>query len=1388
MVCSHIFQQEAGTVQSPIRLLILFCCFFAEIRAQNYLPIARHFGIEDGLPHRQVNCILEDQRGFIWVATNGGVARFDGLRFKIFNKADNGLSTDFIHWMLEDATGNLWLISLANGKEFHSIATIDILNPISGQVTPHDQYVGGKPPLPLENFNLYGIRLNANPWSYAAQPGTLLFGTHNPGGWISWHPDAGWTQLVSPSLSNLTVLSATAQGGVLGYTTDGFPEGILVETDKQGTPLRSFQGDPGNYFALKCGSSQSRGQLFALESMKTTGQIHVWEIRPGEDKKRVPLQLPGNHPPVETWGLLLRLEKTGLWVSEFGVFNQTGTLLLDLRAQFPKFNDRALNFNLCDRNGDIWLSTSFGLEHIQIQKDRFRRFLFDEKAVNVRGISCRGILQQGGNLWVNVESPEPSRRGINLSTGHEFFGQNIGTGYGLAADEAGYLWGGQTGFISNQYSSLTLGDQASGKALRTFSLNAMAPWCIFPANPSQLWVGTETGLVLINPQTGHLSQPDYRQFPELEKASIIYIGHEDKKNRNTIWICSNAGFYKMNANGQILERYWSGGKGDNWLPYDNFYHFHKDWEGVFWLGTGGCGLLRWNPGSKNEKHLFSRKNGLLNSVIYAVYEDDFGHLWMPTDYGIAQFDKKNQSVRRTWLPSDGLAQYEFNRTSHYRGDDGTLYFGGLNGITAFHPKDFYGSSREQHTEGGMSLGKKLVLADYKLFSGTSDKLESRTEALLASGEIQIMPSDRYFQLEFALLDYSSPEKVTYFYKIEGLDADWTMLNEPLLRLSSLPFGSHRLKIRAQSADGIRAANELDFSLRILPPFYLRWWFLLLATGVLTGGGYFFYRFQLGKRLAEKEAQRLHELDNFKSRLFTNITHEFRTPLTVILGITDQESSSGEPESKDRIQAKFGLIGRNGKRLLRLVNQILDLAKIESNSFQFSNVQGDVLPYLRYLTESLQSLANAQEVQLVMECSDAAIVMDYDPERLLQIVHNLLSNAVKFTPPGGKVTLQAAYIAPNASPFAPLAAFKIQVSDTGVGISPEDLPFIFDRFYQARHLDKAPSGGTGIGLALTKELVQLMGGTITVHSEPGKGSAFTASWPITHHAPMRAAIESMKTEPPGLTSGQPAQQPLHLEPDLPSLLIIEDNLDVIEYLSICLQGKYHLDFAYNGRLGIEKALETVPDLIISDVMMPEKDGFEVCARLKNDIRTSHIPILLLTAKTAVESRIAGLKSGADAYLAKPFHQQELLLTMRNLMALRNALQARFGREHLVGIVAETSGTHSTDVANIFEMEDAFVQKLRQYITENMGNSDLSMEEISRAMTMSYQTLHRKITALTNLSPVQFIRLMRLSKARTLLQTTNRSISEISFEVGFNDAKYFSRVFTEEFGQPPSSMRT
>lgn len=544
----------------------------------------------------------------------------------------------------------------------------------------------------------------------------------------------------------------------------------------------------------------------------------------------------------------------------------------------------------------------------------------------------------------------------------------------------------------------------------------------------------------------------------------------------------------------------------------------------------------------------------------------------------------------------------------------------------------------------------------------------------------------------------------------------------------------------------------------------------------------------------REAGRLAELDAFKSRFFTNISHEFRTPLTVILGMAEQlRRHFGQKENKKPAEMQADVvraatfIQRNGEHLLRLINQILDLAKLETNTLRLNYVQGDVAAYLPYLAESLRSLADERGVALRIETSPAPVIMDYDPERLRQVVHNLLSNAIKFTPGGGQVALSVACEErKDLAGFENLPRLKITVADTGTGIAPEDLPQIFDRFYQAPNAQKVAASGSGIGLSLTRELLHAMGGDIQAASEVGKGSTFTVSLPIrreTKNLADQLPVQAFPEKTAAVAHADPDPVSAETPEDLPVLLLVEDNPDVAEYLRACLSDQYQLAVAVNGREGIEKALETVPDLILSDVMMPEKDGLQLCDALKNDERTSHIPIVLLTARADVESRLAGLQRGADAYLAKPFYPDELTLVLKNLLTLRQRWQRHFApsAEGLDALVVPDMATQD------FTPENTFLNKVKEKIAQHCDDHQFDGPRLARAMLLSEVQLYRKIKALTGKSTALYIRSLRLQKGMELLRSTTLTISEIAYDVGFEDPNYFSRTFTQEFGMAPSEFR-
>jgi signal transduction histidine kinase/AraC-like DNA-binding protein len=522
------------------------------------------------------------------------------------------------------------------------------------------------------------------------------------------------------------------------------------------------------------------------------------------------------------------------------------------------------------------------------------------------------------------------------------------------------------------------------------------------------------------------------------------------------------------------------------------------------------------------------------------------------------------------------------------------------------------------------------------------------------------------------------------------------------------------------------------------------------------------RVRIAKELEEKN-KALRELDQMKSRFFTNITHEIRTPLTAILGMADQIKL--DPDQW--LATGISVIERNGRRLLNLVAQVLDLRKLESGKLEVRLIQSDIIAFIHYLLESFYPLLESKQIQLDTRSTVPELVMDFDPDKMTGIFSNLFSNAVKYTPREGTI---------RVSIGRKEGCLQIEVADSGVGIAPEELPLVFDRFFRAS--SRAGEAGSGLGLALVKELVELLEGKIHVESEAGAGSTFTVMLPIK-----QSDTQIPSTFQPSVlhdhgTYDWITSTDLTTPGDRPHLLIVEDNIDVAQYLQACLEGDYLIHLAWNGQEGIDYAIENVPDIVISDVMMPEKDGYELCNILKNDRRTSHIPIILLTARADADSRIEGLQKGADAYLAKPFNREELFVRLNKLLELRKKLQERYGRpENLPSAGARDSG----------DPEEAFLANIRHAIENNLDNENFRVPELCRAVGASRTQLHRKIKALTNTSTTNFIRSIRLHKAKTLLQTTDLNVTQVAFEVGFSDPRYFSRTFHELFGQPPSELR-
>ena len=780
----------------------------------------------------------------------------------------------------------------------------------------------------------------------------------------------------------------------------------------------------------------------------------------------------------------------------------------------------------------------------------------------------------------------------------------------------------------------------------------------------------------------------------------------------------------------------------------------EDTKGNIWISGIHLATNREKP---NFQQTYSEIEGLKNVYHAHLLSDSVGRIWTFNLGGASRFDPATGEVYTPKVLAHLKSRFA------YRFQDGSIVMimQGMGSMYHFHPDSL---SKDPYPP-------RIMFVEF-FAAGEEDSVKYSLNWKADLPPISLPHNQNNINISYTGLQYNHPEAITYAYKLKGSRDEWQEVDdERIARFPNLPPASYTFQLKAANSDGTWSeVRSLTFTIR--PPW---WWsgpaklcYLLLAGAMLYG----LYRFLLNRQLEQAEAQRLKELDQVKTRLYTNITHEFRTPLTVIQGMADKVV-----EKPDKwLDRGISMIKRNNQKLLRLVNQMLDLAKLESGKLELNLVHADVIPFLYYLVESFHSFAEAQGVDLQMLPELENLEMDYDPDRLTDIASNLLSNAIKFTPEGGHVYISI--LRNNGS-------LVLIVKDTGSGIAPDELPHIFDRFYQADDSTTRQGEGTGIGLALTRELVQLMGGSIQASSRPGAGSTFTVVLPIRKKASLHEHVFKGATAIKNLVVANQGEAMPFVDQvageNLPHILLIEDNTDVVSYLMSCLEADYRISVAHDGEEGIQKALEMVPDMIISDVMMPMKDGFEVCYALKNDIRTSHIPVILLTAKADVASKLTGLRRGADAYLTKPFNEEELLLRIENLLELRKQLQQRYTSTD------QTFQEKLVESNEELKLEDTFIHHFRSFVMENLDNYDLDVEMLCREMGMSRSALHNKLKALTDMSTTEFVRFIRLSKACDWLTSTELNISEIAYKTGFQNPPYFTRVFGDLYGMSPKEYR-
>ena len=1319
-------------------LLIAFC-------ATAQKATFEFFTTADGLAGNNTSSVTQDDQGFIWFVNEGKIHRYDGRNFVVY-PVPKQLSTDKEH-----------LLGLASWQDSLLFVWSEhfpfLFNPKTGNWKPIK--------LKERNTQNDGTRF----WQSSGNDNVVISRVKKGSG-----PAYAWrsqtSQLVpGPLYKSPRLLSNYYWSGIdaFDYTEVAYQD-TLYQVGQSGrittvtlldnicTDCRIFWFQPGLDGSVIMLSNK---RFYRLDKAKNRFVPHPVNrfLHPGQD-------------------FLLRFisEKNGsIWACGpdrtlvyYDAVNDTLYNFQDeLKRLLPNRNDFMGLFQ--DKTGLVWVDTRLGLLKVKPQSTSFDTYFDGFQKTNAY-YSFRGFTEDAQGMMYGVYYNGIARFDPAKKQPSRLYTFNPLLGLFDLSTEREMIWlnGGQ------------LFDPKSGKVTDVpspFHKTPLSDNGFFAKDRSgTLWWASHYFLYRLTKSATGFYWTKELELPEkiFNKVEAIHVGTQSGK----LWVSFNGKLLQYDP--RTKQQRWFDPK--NWgLSVARILTIEEDRTGKLWLGTD-AGLIQVDP-FKGTSNYYTVNDGLPNNFICGMLTEGDSCLWLSTNHGLSRFHIPSKTFIN-FLEADGLTYNEFNRKSYFKARNGRMFFGGMKGVNAFFPKEVMQTYRNR------SHDAKLVLTSIEYTDERRDTVLQETK-FTSTPEIHLNYWDWSYTFEYALTDYDNPKEVRYSYKMEGYKDSWSAASRfNFTRFNSLPNGHYVFRVKARDSRGRWNPNELAVKVVIYPPWWATWWAYLVYFLLLSSLAYAIYSFlkkrlllQNELKLEQKEAQRLKELDQFKSRLYTNITHEFRTPLTVILGMVGQIRD----QPKMHLQEGTRLIENNSQNLLRLVNQLLDLSKLENKSFQLNLRQDDITPYLRYVTESFRSYANSQNLSLRFFTNLESLVMDYDPEQLKQVLTNLISNALKFTPSGGDIMVRLAETG---------GQLNIEVRDTGIGIAKEDLPYVFDRFYQVDSSHTRQSEGTGIGLAHTQELVKLMGGTISVKSEPGKGSTFMVHLPVIKKAPMSDGRASIQTPPSEVTAlnhvrllpeEHTSYTPHHTS--LPHLLLIEDNPDVVIYLKTCLEGLYQLDVAYNGKIGIEKALETIPDIIISDVMMPEKDGYQVCDALKNDERTSHIPIILLTAKAGINSKLIGLKRGADAYLTKPFDKQELLVQLEGLVERQKRLVAHFSKNTLSKVPVFASELQPEEA---FALEDAFVKKVREIVDGNFADEEFGLAQLCQKVGMSRSQLFRKMKALMDTSPADFIRSYRLTRAKFLLETTDFSVSEVAWQTGYKNPGHFSTSFQEEFGFSPSTI--
>lgn len=1053
-----------------------------------------------------------------------------------------------------------------------------------------------------------------------------------------------------------------------------------------------------------------------------------------------------------------------------------------------------------DRTGAVWVPSD-GVLLITLEPNRFRRYLHtSEEQPNADRHSVRGMYQVGKRLWVNSEESH----WVDLTTGrlqptlppnHALRPRQIML-YPLIRDSEGAFWSGASSLLHIDPANGPLADYAIQPPIAPPANTQKMLHALWDDGRHTIWVGFTLGLTTFDRRTKtEIPFTRYNQYGELARNRIN--GFFPDRQTGRVWVAATSGLYLLDMVRGIVARYSTH---NQTLPFDHitFVYPDPDQADVYWLATRGGGLIRWNRRAGHYQQ-FTTKQGLSDNALYAIYADQHGRLWLPSNYGLMSFGRKNRQVQ-IFHVKDGITDEEFNLTAHHRAPDGRLFLGGLNGITAFYP-DSIGTHPPAPAP--------LIVTQYQTLDPNTGNLTDHLADFQQTRQISLGVQDRLFTLSFALLDYRYLSQTRLWYRILGWQERWVMQNQMDLRINSLPPGKFTLQVRAQTINGDWISPTVTIPIWIATPFYLRTWFLGLVAIALMGSIWTYVQWRNGKLLRDKvrleaeviqrtaqierdkatiaqQAADLQATVTLKSHFFANVSHEFRTPLTLLLGPIQYLTGRITDTNARQLLAAME---RNTHHLLQLVNDLLDLTRLDVQQLRLTEQPTDLSHLIQQLRANVMAKAQDAGIHLTVRGADVPLWLSIDGPKVETVLRNLIANALRHTPANGTITISLTHTE---------SMVTIGVADTGEGIHPDDLPHIFDRYFQTNQPDKTLRGGTGIGLAICQEYCQLWGGMLTVESALNRGSTFTVGYPIHSFQDVRPELLPASHEPKEAASAFVPllvnHHPSKLEAVVPAetILLVDDNSDVLLYIESILSPQYRIQTARNGREALnrlnESQTETLPSLILSDVMMPEIDGLAFVTALRQQPALRAIPVVLLTARADLDVHLQALQLGVADYLTKPFHEAELLARIQNL--LNRADEQAIWQQQAGCRPAECRPAASESTKLTPAMTDeAWIDWLQQLIRQNVTNTEFNVRGLAELTLVSERMLYRRVKMITGLTPNQLIQEVRLQIAHKLLQhQPDMLLKSVAVQVGYQKVAYFSQLYRERFGIIPGERPT